>query len=206
LAYRDIALPLGDDLVATLSPTVVSLMLWRQRRARAHTWLRVSAAWLLVGAGALAAAAAAVLSSWPGVVMSAAVAAAGVIGGVLSSRGAARMAEQGTRHREVWRDLQLAERGRLPRVRELSDPADAALVFGPDHPHAITIRREVARFTGDTGDPAAALILARATAADAGRALGPVHRSTRCCNRAFPGRRQAASGPVAGRADPRDTA
>src|SRR5947208_742808 len=86
-------------------------------------WVRRTAGWWLLVAAALVTAVASLASRWrSGAAVSVLVAAAGVVGGVLSSRAAARMADGGARTREIDHDLFLDARGRLPRVRDLDDP------------------------------------------------------------------------------------
>jgi hypothetical protein len=76
----------------------------------------------MVAAALIVALPSAVSRWWPGIVVSVLGAVAGVVGGTLSARAAAHMAESGVRARQIDNDLFIDERGRLPHVRDLDDP------------------------------------------------------------------------------------
>jgi hypothetical protein len=55
---------------------------------------------------------------------------------------------------------------------------DRARLLGPDHPHTLTTRNNIAHWTGRCGDPAGALRLSQELMPDRARVLGPDHPNT----------------------------
>lgn len=85
-------------------------------------WWRIRGWWLVVAAAVIGAVVSTAVKALPGAVASIALAVAGAVAAVLSSRGAAALADHAQQSQQAGRDLLVDVRGRLPRVRHIGDP------------------------------------------------------------------------------------
>jgi hypothetical protein len=114
-------------------------------------WQRIHGWWLIVAAAVIGAVASGAVRALPAALASIALAVAGAVAAVVSSRGAAVLAGQAQESERAGRDLFVRSRGRLPRVRDIRDPVTAGVHPAAALPPSLGALRARPRSSGVTG-------------------------------------------------------